>query len=119
MDTIKLEGMAFYGYHGADSAENALGQRFFIDVEMKLELSVPGKSDQLEDSVDYAEVFQITKKVVEGRPCRLLERVAALVNEEIMAHYPSVQEVKTTIHKPGAPIQGIFRDVMVTLHKKR
>ena len=59
MDKIKLQEMAFYGHHGIDSEENTLGQRFFIDVEMDLDLSGAGESDNIEDSVNYAEVFSL------------------------------------------------------------
>ena len=52
-------------------------------------------------------------------PCKLLERVAGKINEEILARYSKVEEVATTVHKPSVPIHGILKDVSVTLHKKR
>ncbi len=119
MDTILLKGMIFYGYHGADKEENVLGQRFEVDVKMELNLAKAGETDALEDSVNYADVFACVKMIVEGKPCRLLERVAALINEKIMETYPAVQEVTTSVHKPGAPIPGVLGDVVVTLKKKR
>lgn len=119
MDTILLKGMIFYGYHGADKEENVLGQRFVIDVKMSLNLAKPGKTDALGDSVNYADVFACVKMIAEGKPCRLLEHVAALINEKIMERYPAIDEVSTTVHKPGAPIPGILEDVAVTLNKKR
>ena len=106
MDKIKLQEMAFYGHHGVDSEENTLGQRFFIDVEMDLDLSGAGESDNIEDSVNYAEVFSLV-------------RVAGKINEEILIRYSKVEEVATTVHKPSVPIHGILKDVSVTLHKKR
>lgn len=119
MDTIRLQEMAFYGYHGVDEEENKLGQRFFVDVEMKLDLSHAGESDRLEDSVNYAEVFSLVRTIVEGKPCKLLERVAGKINEEILRRYALVEEVSTTVHKPAVPIQGILKDVLVTLNRKR
>ena len=68
MDKIKLQEMAFYGHHGIDSEENTLGQRFFIDVEMDLDLSGAGESDNIEDSVNYAEVFSLVQSLRRGRP---------------------------------------------------
>ena len=116
---IKLQEMAFYGHHGIDSEENTLGQRFFIDVEMDLDLSGAGESDNIEDSVNYAEVFSLVQSIAEGTPCKLLERVAGKINEEILIRYSKVEEVATTVHKPSVPIHGILKDVSVTLHKKR
>ena len=50
MDKIVLKNMAFYGYHGNLTSEQAQGQRFFVDVEITTDLTKAGQSDQLEDS---------------------------------------------------------------------
>ena len=47
MDHIDLKGMAFFGYHGDEPEETKLGQRFYIDVEMDLDLSRVGETDAL------------------------------------------------------------------------
>lgn len=119
MDNITLKGMAFYGYHGVSPEEHRLGQRFYVDVSMSLDLSLAGESDDLKGSVNYAEVFQRVKAVVEGESCQLLEHVAYQINEKICEAYPLVKEVTTTVHKPGAPVPGVMEDVSVSLHKKR
>ena len=118
MDKIKLQEMAFYGHHGIDSEENTLGQRFFIDVEMDLDLSGAGESDNIEDSVNYAEVFSLVQSIAEGTPCKLLERVAGKINEEILVRYSKVEEVATTVHKPSVPIHGIQLDPMKDRQKR-
>ena len=69
--------------------------------------------------VNYAEVFSLVQSIAEGTPCKLLERVAGKINEEILVRYSKVEEVATTVHKPSVPIHGILKDVSVTLHKKR
>ena len=119
MDTIKLTRMAFFGYHGDEPEETKLGQRFYIDIELRLDLSVVGETDCLEDSVNYVEVYAMVKKRAEGGPYKLLERLAGIINEDILNAFPMVEEVVTTIHKPGSPIPGILDDVSVTLCKKR
>jgi len=119
MDTIRLLGMSFYGYHGTDAEENHLGQRFLIDVEMHVDLARAGETDAISDSVNYADVFEIVRQVAEGSPVKLLERLAALINGRVLDKYPQVMEISTTVHKPGAPIRGILADVSVTLNKKR
>jgi 7,8-dihydroneopterin aldolase/epimerase/oxygenase len=119
MDTIKLTRMAFFGYHGDEPEEAKLGQRFYIDIELRLDLSVVGETDCLEDSVNYVEVYAMVKKRAEGGPYKLLERLAGIINEDILNAFPMVEEVVTTIHKPGSPIPGILDDVSVTLCKKR
>ncbi|MDP6495393.1 MAG: dihydroneopterin aldolase, partial [Dehalococcoidia bacterium] len=46
--------MVFYGYHGVNPQEKELGQSFVVDVELEVELTVPGRSDDLKDTVDYS-----------------------------------------------------------------
>lgn len=119
MDTIKLTGMAFFGYHGDEPEETKLGQRFYIDVEMGLDLSKVGETDALEDSVNYVAVYSLVKERAEGGPYKLLERLAGVINHDILAQFPLVEKVTTTVHKPGSPIPGILDDVSVTLTKER
>lgn len=119
MDTIILKGMAFYAYHGVAEEEHHLGQRFYVDVMLKLDLSTPGRTDNIQDSVNYRDVFHVVKEIMEGKSCCLLEHVAYKINEALFQAYSMVQEVTTTVHKPGAPIPGTLEDVCVSLHKER
>lgn len=119
MDTIKLTRMAFFGYHGDEPEETKLGQCFYIDVEMGLDLSKVGETDALEDSVNYVAVYSLVKQRAEGGPYKLLERLAGVINHDILAQFPLVEKVTTTVHKPGSPIPGILDDVSVTLTKER
>ncbi|HCZ9747742.1 TPA: dihydroneopterin aldolase, partial [Staphylococcus aureus] len=54
-DTIFLKGMRFYGYHGALSAENEIGQIFKVDVTLKVDLAEAGRTDNVIDTVHYGE----------------------------------------------------------------
>lgn len=119
MDTITLKRMAFFGYHGDEPEENRLGQRFYIDVTLGLDLSQVAVSDRLEDSVNYVEVYNIVKEVAEGETCRLLERIAGKINERVLSAFVQVQTIETVVHKPGAPVPGILNDVSVRIVKRR
>lgn len=119
MDCIQLKKMAFFGYHGDEPEETRLGQRFYIDLTMGLDLSKVGKSDALEDSVNYVEVYQHVKAIAEGGPYKLLERVAGVIIEDLLRSFPLIEEVTVTVHKPGAPVPGIMEDISVTLSGQR
>jgi 7,8-dihydroneopterin aldolase/epimerase/oxygenase len=99
--------MVFFGRHGAAPAERELGGRFTVDVELRLDLRAAGRSDRVGDSVDYAEVYEVVREVVEGKPRRLLERVAAEVADRLLA-YPNVQEATVRVQK-RPPVEGEFR----------
>ncbi len=45
--------MVFYGYHGANSEEKELGQRFVVYLEIEYDLCPAGSNDVLTDTVTY------------------------------------------------------------------
>ncbi|WP_308547305.1 dihydroneopterin aldolase [uncultured Selenomonas sp.] len=118
-DRISLEGMRFYGYHGCLPEERARGQVFLVDVVLTLPLAAAGASDDLAATVNYAEVFALARSVVEGAPCRLIEAVAERIARGVLARFARVEEVRVTVHKPAAPLPGLFRDAAVTVVRAR
>lgn len=104
-DKICLEGMIFYGFHGVYPEEKSRGQRFIVDLELITDLSQPGQSDALEDTVNYGEVYSLVREVMEGRSHNLMESLAHLIAARVLERY-NVEEVKVTVHKPDSPIKG-------------
>ena len=104
-DWIHLEGMAFYGYHGADPAEQQLGQRFIVDLAVAYDLRRAGETDDLQDTVSYAQLYRLTRDIVEGPSCQLLEAVAARIAATVLDRTP-VAAVRVRLRKPEAPIKG-------------
>jgi dihydroneopterin aldolase len=76
VDRIVLQGMTFSGRHGAQPAERERAQRFKVDIEVETDLAAPGRSDQLEDTLDYSQLHAIAKEIIEGESVRLLETLA-------------------------------------------
>jgi dihydroneopterin aldolase len=105
-DRIRLNDMVFYGYHGVLPEERALGQRFVVDVEMRLDLQPAGLSDDLTQTVNYAEVYSTARDVVTGPPCQLIETVAQRIADRVLADHTAVEAVVVRIRKPEVPIAG-------------
>ena len=118
MDYIRLTGMNFYGYHGCFDFEKEEGQPFIVDLQMSIDASLAGKSDDLHDSVDYGAVYECVKEVVIGESYHLIERLATVIAETVLANF-AVQSIIVTVHKPQAPIQGSFSDVSITIERGR
>ncbi len=119
MDRITLTGMEFYGYHGCLPEEREKGQFFFVDAELFLDLEKAGKSDDLEDTVNYARVFECIRQLAEGEPKQLIEALAESMAQKVLEEFPPVQKLRLTVHKPQAPIPGRFRDAAVTVERAR
>lgn len=120
MDAIELIGMSFYGYHGVRAEERTLGQRFVVDVRLELDLAPAGRSDDLERTVNYAQVWQAVREVVEGRPFNLIESVGEQLAANLLGRFEVVEAVRVRVAKPTAPIKGAqVGDVTVELTRTR
>lgn len=118
-DKILLEGMVFYGFHGASSAEQEVGQRFVVDLEIHRDLRRPGISDNLVDTVSYSKLFKLAKQVVEGPRRKLLEKVAETIAQRTLDEYP-VDAVRVKVMKPEVPIKGsILAHAAVEIFRER
>lgn len=116
MDYIHVNEMAFYGYHGALPEENRLGQRFKVTVSLALDLFEAGRTDALDQTVNYAEVYTICQSIVEGRPYQLIEAVAEKIATTLLAQYEQkVRGVRVVLIKPDPPIQGHYASVAVDI----
>lgn len=119
MDKIIMKNLAFYGYHGVLSEENILGQKFYIDIEMICDLKKAGKTDNVDDTVNYAEVFSNVKYIVENKKFKLIEALAEDIAENILLEHEKVKEVCITVRKPEAPVNGIYDYFGVEIRRKR
>lgn len=104
-DRIILEGLTFYGYHGVDPEERALGQRFVVDLALSLDLRPAGQSDDLARTANYAAVWKIVRRVVEGPACNLIETVAERIATAVLTEVGGTA-IRVRVGKPWAPIKG-------------
>jgi dihydroneopterin aldolase len=106
MDRILLEGMSFQGRHGVRPAEREHAQEFKVDVEVDCDLSEPGRTDRIEDTVDYRQIRAIVKEVIEGDSKKLLETLADHIAEQVL-QLPRVAGVSVRIKKRPESMQPI------------
>ena len=116
MDKIIFQGMQFYAYHGVFEEETRLGQKFEVDLELFLDLKKAGQSDCLEDTVNYAQVYQVTKEFVMGTPKKLLESLAENIATKLISSFPLVGVV-VRIRKLQPPIPGHLQSVAVEIKR--
>ncbi len=106
-DRVSLKNMSFYAYHGAFDAERQLGQRFEVDVDIRTDVRRAGETDDLSDALNYVNVYNIVKDVMEGPPLNLLEAIAERIAARILASFDIV-DVTVRVRKPAAPVGGLF-----------
>ena len=114
MATISIEGMEFHAYHGCFDEEQVIGNTFIVDVHMETETGIAELSDNLEDTVNYAEVFQLVSEQMAIKS-KLLEHVGRRIMDAIQDRYPEVDIIELKISKLNPPVGGKVHAVSVTL----
>jgi len=111
--------MEFYGYHGLFQEENKLGQRFYVDVELETSLKTAGKTDNMNDSIDYGKVYFIIKDIVEGEAKNLIETVAEDIADALLSTFLTLKACTVKVIKPDPPIPGHYESVAVQIYRER
>lgn len=115
-DVIEIVGIRGFGFHGVLPEERAQGQEFIIDVVLHTSVATAAASDDLEHTINYAEVAERVHAHIMGDPVNLIETLAVNIATELST-FPGVQRVDVTVHKPSAPIPVPFADVMVRVSR--
>lgn len=118
-DLIQVRGVTATGHHGVHAHERRDGQPFVVDLDLAVDLRRAAVTDDLAETVSYAEVAAAAVRVVQGPPLDLIEALAGRIAATVLAAHPPVQAVTVTVHKPQAPVGVPFDDVAVRLHRER
>ena len=114
-DRIELRGLECFGYHGVFEEEKRTGQTFLVDLICWLDCAEAARTDDLNLTINYADLAHMAHTIVSGPSCDLIETVA----DSAMAEYPQLHAVEVTLHKPQAPIPLSFADVAVVARRSR
>ncbi len=117
MDKIVIKGLRIFAYHGVNPEEKEKGQPFVLDLTLYKDLSLPGATDDLNDTVNYSRVAKTATRVMLAQKDDLIERAASRVAEAVLAEFP-VREVTVRLKKPRAPIAGDFEYVAVEITRR-
>jgi dihydroneopterin aldolase len=96
--TIRLEGLSVFGHHGARPYEKEAGQRLEVDLVLEPLHDRAETSDRLGDAVDYDQLYQLVREVVEGKSFHLLETLARTTADAILERFP-IRRVTVRIAK--------------------
>ena len=118
-DQIFLTGIAGFGYHGLFDHERQNGQDFFVDVALTVDLSAASKSDEIQDTVNYAEITNLVVAHITTEPVNLIEKLAGRIADHILKDHSKVLVATVTVHKPQAPVDAVLKDIAVQVTRKR
>ena len=118
MDCIQLTGIRCYGYTGYLPEEQVLGQRFEVDLTLWLDLSLAGKSDVIEDTLDYRSIITSVQQLVTTSKFALIERLATAIAELIL-QFDKVTQVQVKLSKPAAPIPDFSGKITIEITRSK
>lgn len=117
-DRILLQGIRLEARMGVSEDERALPQELELDVEVEADLAAAGASDDLRDTLDYGQLVDLCREVVEARDHRLLESIASTVAGRVLAS-PRASGVTVRVRKLAVPIDADLDFAQVTIHRHR
>jgi len=118
-DLIRIAGIKGFGYHGVFEAERANGQDFYVDIELEVDLTRASVSDDVKDTINYAEVTDLVVEEITTNPVSLIEKLAGRIAERIKVTFAQTARVTVTVHKPQAPVAAQLKDIAVVVTRVR
>ncbi len=102
---IELRGLTFFAYHGVLPEERKLGNTFVVELSLDTDISRAAYTDDLNDTVNYAAVYDVVKREMDI-PSQLLEHVCGRIAKALLDEFSSLQRVFVCVVKKNPPIEG-------------
>ena len=95
--------MRFYAFHGVMPQERKVGGEFLVDLRVGYPIEAAMQSDDVADTLNYAELYQLVKREMDI-PSQLLEHVAGRITRQISEQFPQVSSIDLKITKVNPPM---------------
>ena len=115
---ITLDGLRFYAYHGAEPQEAVVGAWYTVSLTMYVESTASLKSDDLNDTLNYAQATRIIKEQMMIRS-NLIEHVAGRIADALFKGIPTLKKLTVTVSKLNPPVAAPCTSASFTLTAER
>ena len=102
---IEINNLKLYAFHGVLEQEHSVGNTYRVDCQIEADLSRAMQSDQVVDTINYAEVVDIIQAEMR-QPSQLLERVAGRIIEQLTHRWTNIEHIDLRLSKQRPPIAG-------------
>jgi FolB domain-containing protein len=117
-DLIQLRGLRAMGICGALPEEQDRPQPIEVDLDVEVDLSPAGASDQLDDTLDYGAIAAAVEGVISTERFTLLERLAVRLTEVVLVD-PRARAATVTVRKLRPPVPQHVETSGVTIRRER
>jgi len=111
---INIEGIQLYGYHGCLEEEAKIGGNYIVDVYMQTDFTEAAQTDDLEKTIDYCSIFEISKAEMAIRS-KLIEQVCQRIFKRIKAQFIEITHLHVRVTKLVPPMNGNVDKVSVEM----
>lgn len=112
--TIEVNGIQLYAYHGCLEEEALIGGRYTVDILLTTDYSASFKSDALEDTKDYVQVNSIVKEEMAIRS-KLIEHVGNRIYQRLKNEISDIKTIRVKVIKHTPPIGGDVDNVAIII----
>lgn len=116
MDYILLTKMQFHAFHGVTEQENKVGNTFYVDLKIGCDFTKACISDNIEDTINYADVFSMVDKIMKN-PCKLIEHLAENICSELKSRFSQIKSIEIKVTKLNPPISGQLDSASIILER--
>jgi dihydroneopterin aldolase len=116
MSKIFLDEVKIYAYHGVLAEENIIGTYYILNVELHTDLWKAADSDDLNDTISYADINDIIHEEMKIKS-KLLEHVAGRIISKVHEKFPQIDYIKLKITKTAPPMKGEMKGASIELEK--
>ena len=109
---IRMEGMKFYAFHGVLPQENLVGANYYIDLRLKTDFSRAAETDELEGTVNYADIHAAVKEEMQITS-QLLEHVCQRIARRLLHDFPTIETIDISLFKENPPVGACAQRVGV------
>ena len=89
-----------------------------MDVTIETDFSEAAKTDNLNLTVDYCDVFEIVKKEM-AIPSKLIEHVGRRIAISLLNSIQRIESVQVRVTKIAPPMNGDVQSVSITIEERR
>lgn len=119
MDKILIRNLKIFAYHGVNPEEKTDGQNFIFDIDAFVDIGMPCQTDNVDDTVSYADIIEETISIFTRQKDDLVERAAERVAEGLFGKFEKIKSLRIRLKKPDAPIKADFEYVGVEIYRER
>lgn len=117
-DKIEIRGLRVHAHHGVYDHERSQGQVFVLDIAVDVDSQIAGRTDNLDDTVDYAALVERVADMVRSTRFNLIEALGAHIADDLL-RARRVAAARVRITKPEVDFGEEVESVSVTVVRVR